>query len=265
MAVAPESLAFSATKPNSETSWLFLTNINTWPLNGTVRTSAEGHRRDAATNALSVVPSIFSVPPGGFVQLFVTLSSPGLRARSYAMTVDIDATSPQRVGILPIRQSVLAQITILAKADAGASEVNVSGSPILKEPWTGILITPYDADRFQILTNLNERFEITLRSGNIVATCSVAWDATSLTYATSCIVPDAGGKVGNWWLNVTLDDAPVFSSTVRVRCPADFYEHGQVCNACPVGTTCAAGTTLVTLQLDAGYWRSGVHSFSLLI
>ena len=260
MTVAPETLTFSATKPNLETSSLFLTNLNAWALNGTAAVR-DASLSTAAANALLVDPSTFVVLPGGFVQLSVTLSSPGLQARDYAMAVDIDATSPQSVGVLPIHQSVPAQITILAKADAGASRVNVSGSPILKEPWTGILVTPYDSDGFKILTNHNERFEVALRSGDLAGTCSVAWEATRLAYATSCTVPDAGGEAGNWWLNVTLEGVAVLSSIVRVRCPAGFYEHCAVCSACPVGTTCAAGTTLATLQLNAGYWRSGAHSF----
>ena len=55
--------------------------------------------------------------------------------------------------------------------------------------------------------------------------------------------------------------AVFFVACARAVPDTGFSQHGAVCSACPVGTTCAAGTTLATLQLNAGYWRSGAHSF----
>ena len=253
MTVAPNILLLSATKPGDTTNWLFLSNSNTWRLNGTATI------RNASlptTVNVSIVPSTFVIPPGDFVQLFVSLSSLGLQSRDYKIDVDIDATSPRSIGILPIRTSVPAQITIVAKADARTSEVTILGSPVIKEQWNGVQISAFDVDGFAIFSNQNEDFAVSLRFGDLAASCAVGWDATENFYLGGCTVPDAS-KAGKWLLNVTLDYMPVFSSFVNVWCQAERYEHDGTCRSCPDGASCVAGTTLATLELKRGYWRSG--------
>ena len=43
-----------------------------------------------------------------------------------------------------------------------------------------------------------------------------------------------------------------------VSCPALYYEYEDACYLCPPGTACEKGTTIETMRLLPGYWRSGV-------
>ena len=43
-------------------------------------------------------------------------------------------------------------------------------------------------------------------------------------------------------------------------CVANFYSQDGKCAPCPTGTTCAAGTTIESIQTSPGYWWSGKQS-----
>ena len=102
----------------------------------------------------------------------------------------------------------------------------------------------------------NEGFEVALSVGNLTASCAVRWSVA--WYEGECLVPDIS-LAGKWKLEVALDDQLFFTSSVSVSCKVGDYEDPQDnnCKVCPRGARCAVGTTLASLLIVPGYWRTG--------
>ena len=140
--------------------------------------------------------------------------------------------------------------------------MGIVGSPTFDITWSGVEISPFDYDGLPINKDMGENFGLTLNGSMSSQICSVQWSALKLKHIGECTVPETE-RAGLWGLTATLDDAAVFSSSVRMRCKADKFEDPKTskCVTCPRGTTCSAGMTLEALPLNSGYWRCGAFSY----
>jgi hypothetical protein len=79
-------------------------------------------------------------------------------------------------------------------------------------------------------------------------------------------VPDTG-LAGDWKLWAALDGSEFFTTFVRAQCRATYYEvpSSWRCESCPIGSSClTSGTTLATLPIKPGYWRTGELNLTVL-
>ena len=245
-----KSLLMSSVKPHPASGSAFLVNLNQDTLLASV------HLRDTTlppNASWSVSPASFELPPGQIVQLEVEVDSAGLMPRNYNLTLTITAETPTS---LPIELELPVSFTFTAKADPQTTHVSIESSPTLDVRWAGVSIVPYDVDGFAITSDENEDFELSLASNNLSSSCSVRW--MSLEYIGECIVPNTG-LAGAWKLQLALNGGEFFTATVHASCPKDTYETPFYrCESCPRGSLCSqAGTTLATLSINLGYWRTG--------
>ena len=271
VAVIPEgALSLFATKPDRATDSFYLLNTNKQTLAGTIELTRSSLPN---TTNVTVAPAVLSIAPGESIRVLAHVQSAGLVPREYNLTWQV--TVSPAVG-LPTSRSVFAALIVKAKADAATTEVFVRGSPTLGVEWNGgVTIRPHDSDGFRILTASGEaEFQITLQSMAIdnstvfSTSCDLRWSNNEMQYeSVGCVVPDAS-LAGVWQLEVTLDDTVIFLTSVHAKCPMNFFEVDHAgysgheamgyCAPCPLsGVDCLAGTTLTTLSLKPGYWRSG--------
>ena len=254
--IPPDALSLVATKPSSASESVYVVNLNAETLTGSIRLSNTSLPQRSAWSA---TPSTFSIAPGAFATVLISIQSPGLNPQTYGSnSFQITARTDNS---LPINSTLDVALTIRTKADHNTSKVRFQGAPTIDDPWDQVWIEPFDSDGFAIATDGGENFQAKLSSGRILtADCSVSWSAKDdpPCYRASCDVPNAN-QAGIWNLTVSLDDKTFFSTTVRVKCGVDSYEdQDAMCARCPSGTTCdTPGATLLALPLDSGYWRSG--------
>ena len=258
LTIAPEVniLTLSATKPaaasNNETSLLYLVNLNEETLSGTtslLRTSL------SSRGAWSVTPSTFSIAPGEFEQIIVTVQSTGLEPRLYEDNAIL--LTARTDNSLPVNRSLGVSTSIRSSIGHDQTIVNIQGRPVLNELWEGITILPFDSDGFRMNTEPEENIEIALNFSDQRTTCDIRWSAPDALYSTSCVVPGTS-RAGFWTLSTTLEGVVFFTTDVHVKCEDDYFENLDfTCEACPPGTTCLAGTTLLNLPVLPGFWRSG--------
>ena len=77
----------------------------------------------------------------------------------------------------------------------------------------------------------------------------------------------AGGKFNNAYLNGCLDCVDYDSRAGATECTLCFagdYWDGSECAECSEGMVCGKGTTISTIGLKAGYWRSHDESLEIL-
>ena len=114
----------------------------------------------------------------------------------------------------------------------------------------------------------------------LLSCCRVGYDSASKSQAGSCQIPSRVNRqracdqaraaevecgdsppVGEFTLEIkdTHDMLVGTRNSFFVAiCPNDYYLSSNVCYLCPYGTVCPKGTTLETLQILPGRWRSGV-------
>ena len=118
----------------------------------------------------------------------------------------------------------------------------------------------------------------------LLSCCQVGYDLASESQAGSCQIPNRVNRqracdkaraaeaqcnesppVGEFTFEVQDTNGMLvgtrYSFFVAI-CPNDYYRSSNVCYLCPSGTVCPKGTTLETLQLLPGRWRSGVCTLS---
>ena len=253
MTIAPDVLEISTTKPRSASDVTFLVNLNEHHMVGTIHAVAT-----QPLNSVSVSPSSFVIAPGKYERVTVSTNSTGLHADDYSTMLIVTASTAKS---LPINQTALVTVKINAVADPSTTRVVIAGTtgPTLGVPWDKLRVQPLDSDGFSITMNqAGEDLNAELCSGDLAASCTFRWVETE--YVSDCFVPDTS-MAGRWNLTVSLNGEIFHSTTVRVQCAKGDYEDPDSgeCIECPRGTTCPAGTTLVTLPLDEGYWRSGEY------
>ena len=254
--MAPESLLLSTTKPGNATGKMYIVNLNDAAMSGSVQLHSRSLMVDGAS---SIDPETFTVGPGQLATIGVRIASSGLEPDIYDLRFDVAA---QTENSLPINQTYTAELSIFAKAIASMTHVHISGSPTLGKDWDGISIYPRDSDGFKIVTDSGEDFSTSLTSPTGVASsCQVNW--IDFHYQGRCSVP-AVLEAGDWSLTIALDGGAFTSSVVQMNCKRGDFEDPQTrtCKVCPMGTTCPTdGTTLESLHIDPGYWRSGENRF----
>ena len=250
MTVAPETLSLAAVKPAAATDTAYLVNLNEDMLYGNIWLIKTTLPPNASWSAQ---PSNFSLHPGAYVKVAVTINSVGLVPRMYNLTLGVAARTTKS---LPSAVSIPVGLVIGARADAAETQVVIVGAPTLDVSWSGIKIYPYDGDGYPITTDGNEGFEVALSVGNLTASCAARWSVA--WYEGECLVPDIS-LAGKWKLEVALDDQIFFTSSISVSCKVGDYEDPQDnnCKVCPRGARCAVGTTLASLLIMPGSWRTG--------
>lgn len=250
LAIAPRALQLTVLKPNVASDTAYLVNLNDEIMRGSITPL---HTSLPSNASWRVRPSNFTLVAGEVVKIDVAIDSLGLKPQDYSLEFVIIARTSNS---LPLNQTFPIAIKVDAKADPATTQVQVVGSPTLDVLWRGIFITPKDADSMPISKDTGDNFEATLHSGNVTSTCSFRWFLT--IYEGECLVPDTS-LAGTWKLRVSLDGDVFYKSSVVVKCTPYYYENprNSRCYSCPHGATCSSGTTLETLLLGAGYWRSG--------
>ena len=282
LTIAPESLDLSATKPSDAVGKAYLVNVNDNVMSGTIELLSHSHAscdlihyscrcRTPLCNASKIVPSNFTLSPGRILNIDLRVSSSGLALVRHNLTVGITAKTTNS---LPQDFSLPVVVTINAKADKRQTRVTVVGSPTLEQTWGGIWIQPFDSDGFPIIQSDAADFTATLRRfaqtssegrrlagglGTYEVTCSFSWKDDSIRG--DCLLPDTG-VAGERNLTVFLRGEAFFSTRVRAKCAKGGFEDlSGECELCPSpGAFCGVGTTLSTLKLLPGYWRTGEMS-----
>ena len=250
-AIAPELLSLSTVKPADANGKIYLVNMNDETLSGTISL------RPSVAVSCSITPGNFSVDAGQLVQIEILAHSAGQLPSDYGLTFDVAGETPNS---LPSNQTFTAQLSVYAKAIGNMTQVHISGSPTVDGDWNGIAIYPFDSDGLAIPTNGNgEDFSVTLSSPDgFSSSCAVDWNLDDAHYEGKCSTPLAT-EAGDWNLAISLDDKVVSSSMVHMNCADGDYEdtESEECKMCPRGTTCPVGTTLSSMEINKGYWRSG--------
>ena len=255
------------------TGTFYLVNINLETMYGNITTGWVGPLRQNASGLISITDGSgsfedggsFKISPSNFVPFQIRADVTGFAADDYMIDVYVLGKTSNS---LLNDDSFQVQLEIIADADPHTTRVENDGSsPTLDEPWTGLAILPYDSDNIRISTYNNEKFDVTIRSGNLsTATCETVWDDVVPAYKCTCKVPNIG-IAGDWSLMVKLNEVIIFSSTVHTNCPSGFYEciggpkcpEEFACLPCPNGAVCdVPGTTLIDLPLRKGFWRIGI-------
>ena len=251
--IAPRSLSLVVDKPNSGSDKLLILNPNDGSMNASIDLL-----QTAASNSMawSAYPARFLLEPGEFVEVDITVSSSGLQPGSYELSARV--TADFSLG-LPVTASIASDVEILARADPGMSTVTVEGTPTLGVLWPGIVIEARDADDYTIDQEGDKFGAMLISSNDMIGNCSNGrW--TGAGYSIGCMVPSSLVQAGAWNLTVTLDGTPFFQTTVPMSCAEGYYEDpaSTSCELCATGRTiCPVGTTLASVQLTAGNWRSG--------
>ena len=220
------------------------------------------HSTHLPSSACSIAPGTFTVNPGQLVPIDITFNTAGLTPNEYDVAFGIVAQTPNS---LPINQTYTAKLSIRAKAFASTTMVSTSGSPTIGDDWDGVHIYPHDSDGLAISNDNGEDLSVSLRSPTgVLASCAVTW--AGLYYQGKCNIPVVS-EAGEWNLTISLDDDVFRSSSVSMMCEEGYYENPttEACDLCPRGTTCPMGTTLESMQIDQGFWRSGTVAFVLFI
>ena len=197
-------------------------------------------------------------------KITVSVNSSGAVAGSYDLKVNIRSRSSLKANSTqqPIMEnSIPVSVVIDAIPDANRSVVRVIGGPTLEKDWDGVSIWPRDLDGHSVSSNTGANFEVFLERDGTEAACKVARGQSDLSYSVNCAVPDSD-SAGIWTLSVTLDDEAIFTRKLRALCQAGKFENADgECDPCLDGALCEEeGTTLATLTVMQGYWRSGVDS-----
>ena len=256
IAIIPETVSISAAKPQNASASSFVVNLN-GDINEAMRATVRllDSSIPGSDERVSIAPEHFMVARGMYEQMTVTVSTRGVLPDDYNMTFLITARAHDS---FPINRTLHVVVGIGASADIRKSIVAVTGTPTIDTPWRGVEIRPVDADGFGITKyQEGDGFAMSLQSGDLVAACVVFWSGSF--YVGDCTVPDTS-VAGDWDLEVTLNGANVYSTTVHVRCGKGDYEDlgDGACYPCPTGTSqCLPGTTLESLPLSPGHWRSG--------
>ena len=270
-------LELSAAKPNPasnlESSVLYLVNLNKEILECTINLQ---HTSLPDADAWSFTPARFSIAPGGFEKVLVSVLSEGVEPKLYASnTIQFAAYTENS---LPTNRSLEVSVDIHSTADTSQTQVNVTGQPTLNEPWSGITIHPLDSDGYPVSTyTAKDDFAITLHYSNknqsqSETTCETVWSETNKFYTATCVVPGTS-RAGIWIIEARLNGDVFFTSNMHVWCASGYFENPDpdfACEKCPshdaerASTICPAGTTLGELPVSAGYWRSGESSVQLI-
>ena len=278
--IAPRTVRVPTEKPNSGSDIVLIVNPNEDWMMGTIDKEQSPSSRNVSW---SIDPTSFSLPPGGYAEVQVTVDSIGLRPKNYYLTALVTTETTRS---LPVNTSFLVEVDITAKADANTTRVIVTGAPALGERWDGIKIEARDADSYRITSNAeDEAFVATLHPvsneecDDVNATaspgwcdvsrnpvkCDSRWSNNAQAYTVGCTAPGSSQRAGQWSLEVSLDGTRFFSTNVHARCSVDDYENATTenCDKCPPGVICPIGTLVETMCVLAGHWRSGKKTRAL--
>ena len=268
LTVVPETLALSAEKPATAFGKAYIVNQDSFEFQAgeiwlpektdiewTVKTSGEvAVDRDSGNVS-------YSIAPQSFAEVEFNLVSTGLLPQTYELDFMFSA---KFTGRLETRLVFPLSLQVTAQPHVNYTQVVLRSTPTLGATWVGLRIFPFDVDDMAIVHDTNADFTATLIADldGTLAGCIVAWEISY--YMMDCSVPNVA-TAGDWTIIVALDDVVFYTSVVRAECRAAKYEDlDGMCQDCPTGTECPNdGTTITSLTVKPGYWRSSVESSTL--
>ena len=268
LTVVPEALALSSEKPATATGKAYIVNQDSFEfqtgeiwlpgktdVQWTVKTSGE-----VAVDRDSVNVS-YSVAPQAFAEVEFNLMSSGLLTETYELDFMFSA---KFTGQLEKRLVFPLSLQVTAQPHVNYTQVVLTSTPTLGATWVGLHILPRDPDDIAIVHDTNAAFTATLIADldGTLAGCIVAWELSY--YMMDCSVPNVA-TAGDWTIKVALDDVVLYTSVVRAECRAGKYEDlDGICQDCPTGSECPnGGTTITSLTVKPGFWRSSLESSTL--
>ena len=241
----------------------------------------EANRSLSTSIAHSITPANGELRSLSFIEVAIRLNSSGIPAGTYELLLNITTTAKldsiaddSRCPNCDVTESLSIDVPLRfvdqTRADVELSTVKVSGTPTLGEDWKTIHIFPVDADGFEIMSDTDAQFSVTLESNgdSNQATCEVAWYSSMRCYGVTCSMPvvlTVDITAGYWTLEVALDGEVFFTSVVQAKCPDLYFSDlTATCRQCMTGVSCIAGSHVSSLVLEAGYWRCCLDSYRVL-